>query len=110
MCIYRHGSPVGLSPFFDHRGVEPVVLDPNQRFRAHETANTTSKYKDASGIAESQLPIRLANRSTPRSVLTTRRRTLTGIEDSSGDRNIKSACPYEKSHEPRHIYQSTTSE
>jgi hypothetical protein len=61
--------------------------------------------KHASAVAESRLLIRLAKRSTPRSVLAAR--TLTGIEDRFGDRNIKSARPYEKSHEPCHIYQST---
>jgi hypothetical protein len=37
-------------------------------------------------------------------LLAAARRIRTGIEDGSGDRDIKSAPPYEKSHEHRLIY------
>jgi len=50
----------------------------------------------------------LAKRSAPRSLLAAPRRSHTGIEDGSGDRNIKSAIPYEKSHECRLIYYTAT--
>jgi len=97
-----------LPPFFDYRRGEPVVFDPDPRFRADETMNAASEDKRASGIAESRLLIRLAKRSAPRSFLAAPRRTRTGIEDGSGDRNIKSAIPYEKSHEYRLIYYPAT--
>ena len=88
-------SPPGrFPPFFDYRRGEPVVLNPNPGFRADETMNAASEDKRASGIAESRLLIRLAKRSAPRSLFAATRRTRTGIEDGSGDRNIKSARPY----------------
>ncbi|MGO9237796.1 MAG: hypothetical protein ACLP4V_28305 [Methylocella sp.] len=79
-------------------------MNPDPGFRADETMNAASEDKRASGIAESRLLIRLAKRSAPRSLFAATRRTRTGIEDGSGDRNIKSARPYEKSHEHRLIY------
>jgi hypothetical protein len=79
-------------------------LDPDPRFRADETMNAASEDKGASGIAESRLLIRLAKRSAPRSFLAAPRRTRTGIEGGPGDRDIKSAIPYEISHEHRLIY------
>ena len=103
--VYWHRPPVGFSPCFDHRRVEPEVVNPDPRFRADETANAASEDKRASGIAGSQLRLRLAKRSAPRSLLAATRRIRTGIEDGSGDRNIKSARPYEKSHEHRLISQ-----
>ena len=100
--------PVGLFPSFNYRRVEPEVADPDQRFRADETANAASENKRASGIAESRLRFRLAKRPGPRSFLAAPRRTRTGIEDGFGDRDIKSARPYEISHEHRLIYYPTT--
>jgi len=79
-------------------------LDPDPRFRADETANAASEDKRARGIAESRLRPRLAKKSAPRSLLAAPRRTRTGIEGGSGDRDIKSAIPYEISHEHRLIY------
>jgi hypothetical protein len=63
-------------------------LNPDLGFRADVTMNAASEDIRASGIAESRLLIRLAKRSAPRSLLAATRRTRTGIEDGSGDRNI----------------------
>jgi hypothetical protein len=93
-----------LLPSFDYRRGEPKVLDLDPRFRADETANTASEDKRATGTAEGWLLIRLAKKSAPHSSLAATRRTCTGIKDGSGDRYIKSARPYEKSHEHRLIY------
>jgi len=105
--VYRHRPPVVFSPSFDHRRVEHEVVDPDPRVRPDETANAASEDKRANGIAESRLRLRLAKWSAPRSLLAAARRIRTGIEDGSGDCNIKSARPYEKSHELRLMYYSS---